>query len=249
MSSPTTLTKLRVDEFAERFGSAMIPVSNSFSYFSALPLSEEETRDLIQEPVAALPPALQNQLPRVSLVLVPYLEKNGTRGAHVAFERPAASRLVQSAQVTARDHAVLLFAVKEQESADYHYTFYHAVADLSIRHAQPELQKRFDALLREELASQVHGEVDEQSWRLKQVLLRKQANVRRETKIFRTYAQHSIVDTFTLYLHGICCDIDVETGPRQLPSRHLKRRLLLLQEFYPPPPGYCVFPEELNGSR
>jgi hypothetical protein len=88
--------------------------------------------------------------------------------------------------------------------------------------------------------------VDEASWHLKQLLLRRQTNVRRDTKLFREYALQSFVDTLTLYLHGICCDIDVETGPRQLPSRYLRRRLELLETLYPPPEGYAVFPEGLS---
>jgi hypothetical protein len=60
------------------------------------------------------------------------------------------------------------------------------------------------------------------------------------------YAQTSFIDTLTLYLHGICCDIDVEPGPRQLPSRHLRKRLKLLQQMLPAPKGYAVFPEELD---
>jgi len=47
-------------------------------------------------------------------------------------------------------------------------------------------------------------------------------------------------------LHGICCDIDVDTGPRQLPSRNLRKRLMLLEELFPPPQGYAVFPEQLE---
>jgi hypothetical protein len=38
-------------------------------------------------------------------------------------------------------------------------------------------------------------------------------------------------------------DIDVETGPRQMPSRYLRKRLELLFSLYPPPEGYAVFPE------
>jgi hypothetical protein len=71
----------------------------------------------------------------------------------------------------------------------------------------------------------VHGEVDEESWQAKQALLRRQNGVKRDTRLFEEYARQSFIDTLTLYLHGICCDIDVETGPRQLPSRHLRKRL------------------------
>jgi hypothetical protein len=78
---------------------------------------------------------------------------------------------------------------------------------------------------------------------MKQGLLRRQTTVRKETKVFRDYARQSFIDTLTLYLHGICCDIDVETGPRQLPSRHLRKRLNVLFGLFPPPSGYAVFPE------
>jgi hypothetical protein len=78
---------------------------------------------------------------------------------------------------------------------------------------------------------------------MKQALLRRETNARKEGKVFRDYARQSFIDTLTLYLHGICCDIDVETGPRQLPSRYLRKRLSALHDLYPPPSGYAVFPE------
>ena len=81
---------------------------------------------------------------------------------------------------------------------------------------------------------------------MKQALLRRQTKLRRETKAFHEYATQSFIDTLALFLHGICCDIDVETGPRQLPSRYLRRRLMLLEELYPPPEKYSVFPEGAN---
>ena len=109
-----------------------------------------------------------------------------------------------------------------------------------------ETQERFYRTIREELSAEVHGEVDEKSWHLKQALLRRQTNVRKETKLFREYARQAFEDTLTLYLHGTCCDIDVETGPRQMPSRYLRRRLELLMSLYPPPEGYAVLPEQLK---
>lgn len=66
------------------------------------------------------------------------------------------------------------------------------------------------------------------------------------SEIFRGYVRQAFVDSFTLYLHGICCDIDVDTGPRQLPSRHIRKRLEMPYEVFPPPKGYAVFPEELD---
>jgi len=111
-------------------------------------------------------------------------------------------------------------------------------------HWSDDVETRYIRVLRDELSADVHGEVDEPSWRLKQAMRRSQ-NVR-NGKAFREYARQSFADTLTLYLHGICCDIDVDTGPRQLPSRYLRKRLLLLEELFAPPPGYAVFPEQLE---
>ena len=113
---------------------------------------------------------------------------------------------------------VLALGIKDIEVADYHYQFYNALAAVVANHWPPEMQERFFRTIREELSADVHGEVDEKSWHLKQALLRRQTNVRKETKLFREYARQAFEDTLTLYLHGTCCDIDVETGPRQMPE-------------------------------
>jgi len=139
---------------------------------------------------------------------------------------------------------VLAFALKDQEVAEYHYRFYHLLATLMADHWTDDVETRYIRVLRDELSADVHGEVDEPSWRLKQAMRRSQ-NVR-SGKAFREYARQSFADTLTLYLHGICCDIDVDTGPRQLPSRNLRKRLMLLEELFPPPQGYAVFPEQLE---
>ncbi len=87
MSAQPDLSKLSVGQFAERFRSEMIPLSNTFSYFCAsVPLSEEDLKEYLEEPIAALPPAIAALLPKVSIMLVPYLksvkkkkEKDGKR--------------------------------------------------------------------------------------------------------------------------------------------------------------------------
>ena len=250
MSAPTDLDKLSVEEFAARCREAMTPVSSRVSYFPALPLAEEDLKEYVEEPVAALPPALSATLPHVYIALVPYLETmNGktkqSNPAHVvAFEKPAEKRQAAFGQTVSGDQAALLFAIKDRQVADYHYDFYHALAALAADRAGEERRNQFYGLLREELRSRIHGEVDQEGWRLKEAMLRRQINPRRETKLFLEYARQAFVDTLTLYLHGICCDIDVEPGPRQLPSRYLRKRLQLLETLYPPPEGYAIFPAE-----
>ena len=243
MSAQPDLSKLSVGQFAERFRGEVIPLSNTFSYFCAtVPLSEEDLKEYLQEPIGSLPPAISSVLPRVSLMLVPYLESGG--GDFVCTEKPPENRLSWASQLRLDKEEVLLFALKGQEVAEYHYRLYHLLARFMGDLWSSETRDRYSALLREELTAHIHGEVDEESWRLKQELLRRQSSTRKETKMFRDYARQSFIDTLTLYLHGICCDIDVETGPRQLPSRYLRKRLNLLNEMYPPPEGYAVFPDQ-----
>jgi hypothetical protein len=229
----------------------MIPLSNTFSYFCAtVPLSEEDLKEYLEEPIAALPPAISGLLPKVSIMLVPYIERvdGKEKGAvrrdeFVCTEKPPENRLSWVTQVRFDGEEVLVFALKDQEVSEYHYRFFHILASLAADLWSDEAQTRYCGLLREELSAHVHGEVDEESWHMKQGLLRRETNARRETKAFRDYARQSFIDTLTLYLHGICCDIDVETGPRQLPSRYLRKRLSVLNDLYPPPSGYAVFPE------
>ncbi len=255
MPANPDLSKLSVKQFAEQFHGEMIPLSNTFSYFCAsVPMSEEDLKEYLEEPVAALPPAIVAALPKISILLVPYLERggNGERRKlqappapeYVSIERPPEGKIATFTQVKAGEETVLAFALKDQEVAEYHYRFYHLLAKLMADHWSEHIETRYSRLLREEMTADVHGEVDEASWRLKQSLRRTLGG--RGGKLFADYARQSFADTLTLYLHGICCDIDVETGPRQLPSRYLRKRLVLLEELFPPAAGYAVFPEELE---
>jgi hypothetical protein len=247
MSSEIDRSRTTVEDLAERFRAEMIPLSSKFSYFCTLPMAEDDLRQYLHDPIAALSPGILAALPQIGLILAPYLEKgNGKSGDAVTFERPAEARQILSSRHEQERSVVLALGVKEIEVADYHYQFYNALAALVADHWSQDVQERFHRTIREELSAEVHGEVDEKSWHLKQALMRRQINVRKETKLFREYARQAFEDTLTLYLHGTCCDIDVETGPRQMPSRYLRRRLELLLSLFPPPEGYAVLPEQLK---
>lgn len=246
MPIDTDRSKVTVDDLISRIGPEMTPLGTIFSYFLVTPVAEEDLKQYLEDPIAALPPGINAALPKIGILLVPYLEKaNGKNGDQVSFEKPSDQRQIYWTRVLRRDMAMLAFAVKDEEMAEYHYSFYNAVAGLiADRGEGSPTREKFYGLIREELAADVHGEVDERSWRLKQSLVRRQTNTRKETKLFQEYARQAFEDTLTLYLHGICCDIDVETGPRQMPSRYLRRRLELLTSLYPPPKGYTVLPEQ-----
>ena len=240
-------SKTAVEELAARVRGEMIPLNNKFCYFSIVPMAEEDLRQYLHEPVAAISPAAAAILPPVGFLLAPYLEKGtGKEKDSVVFERPADGRQILFSRCDLEGLIVLALSAKDIEVADYHYQLYAALSALIADHWPHEAQERFYRAIREELSAEIHGEVDEKSWHLKQALLRRQTNVRKETKLFRDYARQAFVDTLTLYLHGACCDIDVETGPRQMPSRYLRRRLELLMSLVPPPEGYAVLPEQLK---
>jgi hypothetical protein len=264
-ASQTGLAKLSVGQFAERFRSEVIPLSNTFGYFcGAVPMSEELVKEYLEEPVAALPPAIGSMLPKISILLVPYLErslevapaqpKRRRRAADkmadfVVSERPAQGKQSWASQVSFDDETVLVFALKEQDVAEYHYRFYRRLAALVADNWSPQAENAFTTAIREELTAGVHGEVDDDGWHAKQSLLRRQGNPKRDGPLFREYARQAFIDTLTLYLHGICCDIDVETGPRQLPSRYLRKRLNILKALYEPPAGFAVFPEDTEEAK
>jgi len=244
MSSSPERSRVRLDELLSRVRPEMVPLSQSFSYFSVTPLGSDEVHQYLEEPLAALPPALAASLPRIEIVLAPFLERANGRGDYVCFERPPDHRQIPATRLVTPDAAALAFAIKEEDIADYHYAFYNAIAGLVRWEEQSPARKAFTERIREELRTEVHGEVDDKAWQRKQALLRRPSAIAKEGKIFNEYVHQAFEDTFTLYLHGICCDIDVEPGPRQMPSRHLRRRLELLAQYFPPPAGYAVLPEQ-----
>ena len=269
--------RVSVGQFAERFRAEVIPLSNTFGYFCAsLPMSEEVLKEYLEEPVAALPQAIAAMLPRISILLVPYLERSSEKRAAKALgkppavgkkkstaavtvaqkssdfvvgERPAQGKQSWTSEVAFENETVLVFALKEQDVAEYHYRLYRRLSSLIADKWAREAGDAYKTLLREELQNRVHGEVDDESWKAKQNLLRRQKQVTRDGPAMEEYVRQSFIDTLTLYLHGICCDIDVETGPRQLPSRYLRKRLNLLKSLYPAPAGYSVFPEDSEPKK
>ncbi len=244
--------KVSLSEFARQIRGQLVPLGSHFSYFfTAVSLNEDDIKEYLEEPFSALPPSLRGVLPETAIVLVPFLERAGAPGANggdelVSFDPPDEKRQIWDACLNGPGGAILVFGIRQQDVADYHYRFFRRVAALAADSCGADIRDQFNGMLADELSAGVHGEVDEGSWELKRALQQRQRRYRKKTKGFELYARQALVDTLTLYLHGICCDLDVETGPRQLASRHLRRRLELLQSIFPPPEGYAVFPEDLK---
>jgi hypothetical protein len=245
--------RLTVKAFAERVRQEMVPLSGKIKFFSAgLRLNEEDEKELIYDPVKSLPPSVRDLLPELSIVLVPHLEGVAKKASvdpeeiSVVMEVPkdvSEDRIWQS-ETQVDGNLVLTFAVQGCDSGEYHYRFFMTLAAKFVERSEDKFWGGYDELLRDELKRRVHGEVDENSWRAKEELLSRTGAPWRESKQFRSYARVSKIDTLTLYLHGLCCDIDVDPGPRQIQSRELRKRLVWLNQAIGMPDGYAIFPDQ-----
>src|SRR5690242_21431789 len=128
-STETDRSKLTVEELATRFRSEMVPLSSRFSYFTAMPVPEEDLKQYLHDPIAALPPAVCESLQPVGVMLVPYLDKGNGKGSDVvSYEKPHEHRQIAASRYIAQDAATMVFAIKDEDVSDYHYCFYNAIA-------------------------------------------------------------------------------------------------------------------------
>ena len=252
MSDPpqsTSITRIAVEEFAGQCRRHLVPVTSHLSCFQAVSLNAEQQRQFLQEPAEAVPRALLERLVPLRLLLVPYLEKGaaGSPGL-VAFEKPSNQRALRRTIFDVHDEIFLLFAVEQQDVADYHYELFRAVAGLACGALRAEELSRFSALVLDELNRGTRGEVDGGGLQLKLKLQRRQHLPGRNTKLMRCYIHQALEDTFALFLHGLCCEINVDPGLQQLASRYLRKRLELLAGIFPPNPDYLLFPAPSTAS-
>src|SRR5580658_8739181 len=90
MSTDTARSRTTIVELAAQVRNQLIPLSNTFSYFSIPPMADEDLRQYLHDPIAAISPAICKALGKVGLVLAPYIEKtNGSKNDAIVFEKPA----------------------------------------------------------------------------------------------------------------------------------------------------------------
>ena len=246
----THSTNLTTAEFIAKCSDMMIPLTGSMAYFSVVPLDERETERLVFDPAAAIPPRVLELIPKLRLVLVPFLESTtetdpAGAGLRIAFQAPEAG----SKRFTAFEHCdganYLFIAVRDEELFDAHILLYEALAERVIAEGGDEFLAPFNRLVDAELRSRANGEVNERAWRAKQAVRIHRGDRSGRRPLLEQYLRQACQDTLTLYLHGLCCDLDVEPGPKQLATRYVRKRLLLLRDQLPPPKGVALFPEEL----
>ena len=95
------------------------------------------------------------------------------------------------------------------------------------------------AMLASEIEAGIQGEIDEQALAQKRPLLRNRA---RSARRFARYAHASFAGTAAEYIHCLWHDVTVRSGPDHLPAWVLRRRLELLNRWFPAGRGYRLFP-------
>src|ERR1022692_2891099 len=79
MSTVNGQPRLTVADLVTRCRGQFISLTNTFSYFCTPPMAEEDLRQYLHDPIAALSPLICGDLGTVGLALVPYLEKGNGR--------------------------------------------------------------------------------------------------------------------------------------------------------------------------
>jgi hypothetical protein len=104
-------------------------------------------------------------------------------------------------------------------------------------------ERAYWLLLDEELRADTPGEIDEDALQQKRALLSGHFSAT-STRRLKRYGAASFAGTAAEYVHCLWHNVTIRSGPDFLPARQLKRRLELLARWYPPAPGYQLFPRE-----
>jgi hypothetical protein len=109
-------------------------------------------------------------------------------------------------------------------------------------------RKAYWLLLDRETGAGVTGEIDEHGLKQKRLLL---AGVHSATSSRRLekYGAASFAGTAAEYVHSLWHDVSVRRGRDFLPAPRLKARLELLARWFPPAPGYRLFPADADAPR
>ena len=166
------LAKVSVGQFAERFRGEVIPLSNTFGYFCASVPMSEEVREGISgrtggraaaghrgDAAAHLYPAgsLSGALERTRARTKPKRKTQRSQrklADFVVAERPAEGKQSWASQVSFENETVLVFALKEQDVAEYHYRLYRRLALWSPTNGRQTAAASYKAMIREELTDE-----------------------------------------------------------------------------------------------
>jgi hypothetical protein len=105
----------------------------------------------------------------------------------------------------------------------------------------PGQLKAYWSLLDSEFLAGISGEIDEDALREKRALLGSRVSARSDRRLER-YGCASFAGTAAEYVHALWHDVEVVRGPEYLAPEQLRRRLELLQTWFPPDRGHRLYP-------
>jgi hypothetical protein len=96
-------------------------------------------------------------------------------------------------------------------------------------------------ILRDEINSGIEGEIDEQALAEKRSLLASPSHAKSALHL-ESYGYSSFAGTAAEYVHCLWHDVSIRSGANYLPAEPLRRRLELIEQWFPPDRGYRLFP-------
>lgn len=246
-------TKISTKNFASSCQDILLPVEGtSVKYFSAMPLDGKEEARLVRDPISAVPPKVFEFVPKLRLVFVPFLErhprsKKERPRLYITTDDPPEGRKYYTGTEETRGQTFLFLAMADEgDGFDAHTVMFQWLAEVVAERADEDLAINFFRQVDSELKSNTPGELNDSLWELKQELLRSEAEGPELEELLMRYRLEALRDTMGLYLHGLCCDLTLDARPKQLASKHIRKRLRYFHARLPPPPGIALFPEELQ---
>jgi len=231
---------------AEYVQGTFVPLSrlaHDWEMHSAVTLTPAEDRSMVREPAAAVPQAIAKRIGKLRVLVVPYVACSPS-GDLVAWTKPEGETHT-AVWIETEERVDLLLPCRELDAHDTGFEFLASVAELLRPRLRDDELDLYTRLLEEELQLGVPGEIDEEALAAKQPLVSGRPR-RFGHERLGTYRDISFVSTAAEYMHGLWHDVQIRIGPEHLPLRHLRKRMKLLAELFPPNEGYKVFAKELE---
>ena len=188
--------------------------------------AEELVSEWIRPAIRAIPRSIAARLPPCDITL----------REHLGEEDPAS-------QWTLTDTALhITVSTKDVEPHDVAIEVLICVGQALWELVPPATCAEWVEVLRDEISASVTGEIDEQALNEKQKLLSSAASARSRRRLIE-YARAAFAATVAEYVHCLWHDVTVRTGPGHLPPDPLRKRLELMNRWFPPNRGYRLFPQ------
>lgn len=193
---------------------------------AGLPPAEAELA--LREPAAAVPEAVAARLPPLRWFASPYIrcEDDG----EMLSEEPGDSEMHSSLWIEDPSEIRIFLAFGDTSVHDAGFELLAVVGRLLAARVSDEEFAAYAALLREELARNVAGEIDEEALEAKE-------------QAAPDYVTISLASTIAEYMHALWHDVEVREGPEHLDKRSLRRRFDWLAALFPANPGFRLFRE------